>query len=114
MQTHKEVVATLNVQHNCHAGGCEVSASGRVWVEREESEDNNVTVVHANVDEYVVNSGELPGSKEVQEWMDVPRGEGEIQPLIPMLEESLAAWLQAGGIVDDDEEVELDQTFHTE
>ncbi|OAV95885.1 hypothetical protein PTTG_26548 [Puccinia triticina 1-1 BBBD Race 1] len=104
----KDLVLTLNVQHNCVAGGCELSATGRVCVEREESEENNATVAHKDADCFVVNSGELPRNKELVEWADVPRGEEHIQHLIPMLEGGLAAWLGAGGSVSNDKEAAED------
>ncbi|KAA1121789.1 hypothetical protein PGTUg99_029968 [Puccinia graminis f. sp. tritici] len=88
----KDVISTINVQHNCQAGGCEVTVTGRVRVEREESEENNATVAHKNTVDYVVNSLELPGARALREWVDLPRGEEEVHDLIPMLEKGLAAW----------------------
>jgi hypothetical protein len=93
----QDVVSTLNVQHNCHSAGCDVKVTGTVRVEREESEENNATVAHKNTVNFVVNSLELPGSRTLWEWVDLPRGEDEVNDLIPMLEEGLAAWIDAGG-----------------
>ncbi|WAQ92623.1 hypothetical protein PtA15_17A105 [Puccinia triticina] len=99
-----EVVSTLNVQHDCHTGGCEVSATGRVRVERQESKENHATVVHKNAKFFVVNSGELPRNQELVSWVDLPSGEEDIQDVIPGLEDGLAAWVRAGGALDDEDE----------
>ncbi|KAA1088985.1 hypothetical protein PGT21_003029 [Puccinia graminis f. sp. tritici] len=99
----KGIESTINVQHNCHAGGCQVSPTGRVRIEREDSEENNNIVVHGDTDEYVVNSGELNSTQVLRTWVDVPRGGEEIGDLIPALNKGLATWLQAAGESDDDE-----------
>ncbi|KAA1116338.1 hypothetical protein PGT21_009947 [Puccinia graminis f. sp. tritici] len=88
-----DVVSTINVQHNCHAGGCEVVSTGRVIVEREESEENNKTVTHKNTVHYLVNSLEIPGANLLRHWVDLPRREEDVSDLIPMLQQGLAVWL---------------------
>jgi hypothetical protein len=99
----QDVVSTINVQHNCHAGGCEVTLTGRVCVEREESEENNKTVAHRNTIHYLVNSLEIPGAGNLRRWVDLPRGEGDVRHLIPMLEQGLGAWLNSEKDDDPDE-----------
>ncbi|KAI9620308.1 hypothetical protein H4Q26_013878 [Puccinia striiformis f. sp. tritici PST-130] len=105
----QDVVATINVQHNCHAAGCVVAATGRVVLEREESEENNNIVMHTKSTKYIVNSSELPGTTALRDWADVPRGEEEIQDLIGMLKDGLAAWVQSDGEVDTEGENELEE-----
>jgi hypothetical protein len=74
-----------------------------VRVEREESEENNNTVVHKNTIQYVVNSLEIPGTMVLRQWVDIPKGEEEVSQLIPMLEQGLGALLNAGEEDDPDE-----------
>ncbi|KAA1076465.1 hypothetical protein PGT21_007921 [Puccinia graminis f. sp. tritici] len=90
-----EVLASMNVQHNCHLGGCPVTYTGIVRIEREESEENNATVSHRDSLNFVVNSAELPGSAMLRQWAAVPRGENN--DLIHMLHEGLARWHEGGG-----------------
>ncbi|EFP89843.2 uncharacterized protein PGTG_15799 [Puccinia graminis f. sp. tritici CRL 75-36-700-3] len=86
----------VRIKHNCHAGGCEVTSTGRVCVEREESEENNKTVTHKDTVHYVVNSMEIPGARGLRLWVDIPRGEEEVGQLIPMLQRGLAVWRNTG------------------
>ncbi|KAA1097929.1 hypothetical protein PGT21_024076 [Puccinia graminis f. sp. tritici] len=92
-----EITATMNVQHNCHLSNCQVDYTGRVRVEREESEENNATVTHLDSSEFVVNSAELPGSAVLRNWAAVPQRESDVQHLLPMLYEGLSRWHEGGG-----------------
>ncbi|KAA1076653.1 hypothetical protein PGT21_014571 [Puccinia graminis f. sp. tritici] len=114
-KTHKYVhiegvESTINIQHNCHAGGCQVSPTGQILIEREESKENNVIVVHEDTGEYIVNSGELNGRKVLRDWVDVPRGEEDIRDVIPTLKKGLATWVQAASGSEEDED--LDDPSH--
>jgi hypothetical protein len=68
-----------------------------VIVEREESEENNKTVMHKNTVHYLVNSTEIPGTSLLRHWVDLPQREEDVRHLIPMLQQGLAVWLNVGG-----------------
>ncbi|POV95138.1 hypothetical protein PSHT_15826 [Puccinia striiformis] len=65
--------------------------------------------MHTKSTKYIVNSSELPGTTALRDWADVPRGEEEIQDLIGMLKDGLAAWVQSDGEVDTEGENELEE-----
>ncbi|EFP93188.1 uncharacterized protein PGTG_19427 [Puccinia graminis f. sp. tritici CRL 75-36-700-3] len=55
----QNVKAGLNVQHNCHNGGCELTETGDGFVERRKSKKKKLELTHTDHDQYIVNIASL-------------------------------------------------------
>jgi len=60
------IVAGLNVQHDCHHGECELTLTQIACVERRQSSTKSLELVHKDNNHYVINTAAL--SSQVWHW----------------------------------------------
>ncbi|PLW06567.1 hypothetical protein PCANC_26024 [Puccinia coronata f. sp. avenae] len=58
----RKVIGCINVQHNCHAGNCQVTTSRPARLERLDKNVKTVQVEHTDNDHFVINSASLRNS----------------------------------------------------
>ncbi|EHS64758.1 uncharacterized protein PGTG_22477 [Puccinia graminis f. sp. tritici CRL 75-36-700-3] len=54
-----DVAGAINVQHNCHGGGCQLDRTGSTFRERILTEDKCDEVQHSDIDHFLINAASL-------------------------------------------------------
>ncbi|POW03001.1 hypothetical protein PSHT_11868, partial [Puccinia striiformis] len=70
-----DIVATLNLQHNCHNGKCTIEKTKMTRIERQETNVRVCQVCHADSKNYILNSVPFHASEEHQQMANLSVGE---------------------------------------
>ncbi|OAV95271.1 hypothetical protein PTTG_09104 [Puccinia triticina 1-1 BBBD Race 1] len=86
------LVAKLNMQHNCHRGECPVCLTKRVRVEQQDTNKFTGEVAHTNEDNYVVNLASLLSTLAHRKFSDIAFEAIPDHGYVEALHEGLAKW----------------------
>ncbi|OAV86099.1 hypothetical protein PTTG_30083 [Puccinia triticina 1-1 BBBD Race 1] len=92
----QNIVAVINVQHDCHKSKCSVTLSKKVRVERQDTENLVGELTHANKTSYIVNVAALSSPLAHREFSEIHLQRVEPLAQIRCLHEGITQWHLAG------------------